>query len=110
MNQILGIDLQNANLKESLSGCQSSETLQDDSYVPLGFETNESTVGAQSDWLSDNDLHKTSILGICSSNDEDLVAIGQEADNSPEVDRFVTDLLPETDVSDTNLNPILFPL
>lgn len=110
MNQILGINLQNANLKESLTGCNSSETLQDNSYVPLGFEPQESKIGAQSDWLSDNNLPKSSILGVSSSNNEDLVAIGQEADNSPEVDRFVTDLLSETEALDTSMNPILFPL
>jgi hypothetical protein len=110
MNQILGIDLQNANPKESLTGCNSSETLSDDSYVPLGFETNESMVGAKTDWLSDDRQPNAAILGIPKPDSEDLSAIGQEADNSPEIDRFVTDLLPETEVPDTSLNPTLFPL
>lgn len=110
MNQILGINLQHSNPKESLTGSNSLETWQDDSSVPIGFETNESTVGAQADWLSDDRQPNTAILGFPKSNSEDLWEIGQEADHSSEVDRFVTDLLPEKEAPDASLNPTLFHL
>jgi hypothetical protein len=48
------------------------------------------------------------ILGIPQLNGEDLWEIGQEADSSPEVDQFVTDLLPEMEAPDATLNPTLF--
>ncbi|MGB3557921.1 MAG: hypothetical protein WBD58_04880 [Geitlerinemataceae cyanobacterium] len=100
MKQILGINEPHSNPKESLTGCNSSESLPDNSYIPLDFETNESTVAAIADRLSD-DREPTG---------EDLAAIGQEVDSSPEVDRFVTHLLPEKEILEESLNPRLFHL
>jgi hypothetical protein len=110
MNQILGINLQNFTSKESLTGCHRSETLPDDSYVPIGLETRESTVGAKTDWLSDKCLPNAAILGIAQTDGEDLSEIGQEADHSSEIDRFVTDLLPEKDTPETSFSHTLFSL
>lgn len=106
MKQILGIDGENFNPKESLTGCNHSETLADESYVPLGFETNDSIVGDNTDCLADDRPSKASILGVSQLDREDLSEIGQEADSSPDVDRFVTDLLCEPPVPEIDLQTV----
>lgn len=105
MNQILGINLQNYNLEESLTGCHSLETLSDDSPIILGVETNDSTGSAKIDWLSQDRQLNPILLSNSQPDSADLSAIGQEADNSPEINRFLTDLLPEPEDSQTSLNP-----
>ncbi|HIK32421.1 MAG TPA: hypothetical protein IGS17_18420 [Oscillatoriales cyanobacterium M59_W2019_021] len=106
MKQILGIDGENFNPKESLTGCHHSETLADESYAPLGFETNDSTVGAKTDCLAGDRAPKASILGVSQLDGEDLSEIGQEADRSGEIHRFVTDLLCEPPVPDANFQTL----
>lgn len=106
MKQILGIDGENFNPKESLTGCSHSETLVDESYVPLGFERNDSMVGENADCLGADRSPQASILGVAQLDGGDLWEIGQEADRSGEIDRFVTDLLCEPPVPAIDLKTV----
>lgn len=110
MNRILGINVNTSQVEESLTGCDPLETLADDRALANEFDGKESGRETQIDRLSDALPPNRTILAESPIDSEDLSASGQEADNSTEIDRFITDLPSETETDRTPLESALFDL